>query len=889
MARDIYNFIWVTPEAGAAVEGPAAQHTMNTAAVHRAVTPGVILFPSFMTPLVHVDGHDGTFFELLIATKDALTRDMVNRQLKISAGLRGEKPYDPEPLFAAAHGHIVVAATEDVDDDRETIVETHTKFAGILHPSYAEALEAHDIRRIYKVKVATSGLPETSSPDERNYSTTVRKFVRYRQGSRGVYRQTAPAVVGSELSDRMIREMLRRRFGRDSSSNPNTIPGRGRYAFPMRGNTVDLRRVDPNRPIQSYHPLVIISGDDAKRYLDFGHVSDIHINTRWQFLGKSPARVIEYGDGVHEDESPPIGDMLGENNRSFHNVLDRLCHRADAMIVGGDLIDHIRNSYDAAQALASNHSVRGIWDMMDMQDGYDESSYPIGLDLIAFFSFMYDAMVERAMPFFAITGNHDCYVDAYGISPRVGAVAGFGSRTNEGIPADLNLTFYESLLAFGPTGGWLAELGSSFSHEWFDWFHLVLTPFNDWWFKFPHQSLVGFGWGDSDDLYADEQGAGHLPRSEDGVSDGQLALLQRAVGERDERKVILTSHFTFLSFADNIPMDPPGNARHATGTFSNAIRGYNDFELGTFESNRGELIDILDANQLQVVLTGHSHRRGLYLLGEYSRLSGIAATLYDTDPNYAHGLSAIPERLRDREPFVVVSDSGGPYPRHNRHGEFLGWGSDRPGGTLIRFAADGRLSRVITYDASRRAKPRAAVAMDYADVSEDGVFVDNRLSTNWVTRYDHSGRSTPTWVVNANLTTQVHSTWQIYIEKLIFAGYHAEQWIRIETHWDATHNGFVVPASQAGEFRTWLTAIRTPTRFLSIKMGTRSAYLRERYDWASHWNFEVGTQTVTRNRRLLYAYHIRRPQRALEVRGGDIEWREIPNFDWRQANDPKYA
>ena len=123
----------------------------------------------------------------------------------------------------------------------------------------------------------------------------------------------------------MIRDMLRDRFGADNGSNPSPIPGRGRYTFPMRGNSVDLRRVDPNSPIQSYHPLIIYTDDDAKEYLDFGHVSDIHINTRWQFLGKSTARMIEYGDGVRENESPKIGSIVGETNRSFHNVLARLC------------------------------------------------------------------------------------------------------------------------------------------------------------------------------------------------------------------------------------------------------------------------------------------------------------------------------------------------------------------------------------------------------------------------------------------------------------------------------------------------------------------------------------------------------------------------------------
>ncbi|PRQ02280.1 3',5'-cyclic adenosine monophosphate phosphodiesterase CpdA [Enhygromyxa salina] len=908
MARDIYNFIWTLPPPPGPTIGPVPQRSMATVAARHASTRGVILYPAFMTPLVYIEGQEAEpWLELLIATEHPLTRAMVNAQLKISAGLRSEKPVSTAPLFTSATGNIIVESAGEVSDDGETIIETHSKFAGILHPSFGEALRDKRVRRVYRVKIQATAIPYVAPTGELNYSFLERKWTDYAMRDGAVTRLTRRARVGRELSDLMIREMLTRRFGPDNRSNQNSIPGRGRYAFPMHGNTVDIRKVDPEQPIQSYHPMVVMTGDDAHAHVNLGHVSDIHINTRWQILGKSNARVIEYGAGQYEDESPEIGSLLAENNRSFHAVLGRLAgSEADAIIVGGDVVDHIRNAYDPGCVLRSDSTPRQIWDAMNIEgDAYTDATYPVGLDLIAFFSFMYEAMTVHQKPVFGITGNHDCYVDAFGISPRLNAEL-TASRTNEGIPADLNLTFYEALLAFGPSAGLLRSASSSFDADWFDWFHLVLTPFNDWWFKFPNQSLVGLGWGTTEDLIDPfgGQSGGHLPRSDDAISDAQLALLQRAVDERGDRKVTLTSHFTFLSYIESVPMHP-GGARSSRGTFrlnENTLgtESYSHFEMGTFETNRATLMNMLAGRQLQCVLTGHSHRRGLHLLGDRNG-DEIPADLFDTDPRDPLSLCRIPAGLTAAEPAIIVSDSGGPYPRHNRDNEFLGWGSDRPGGTLVRFdRADGRLTDVRTLTATRRRKARGAVVMDYVDVSSEGVFNDNRMQTQWVPADVDSGAApasaSPVWFIDANLTTQVHSTWGMYIEKIIFAGRHGDRWIHVESTYDRAHNAFAVPAAQTDDFRTWARLVLQPTRYVSIKMGSRNGFISGRYGWGSHWNFEVFAQPIfqhqpdARGRMVRFvSYRIFRPQREIAITGRDVAWREAPNFDWRMANDPKYA
>ncbi len=903
MARDLYNFIWVVPPPPGPTIGPVPLQTTTTVARAALTTRGVIVFPAFMTPLVYVDGKDPAWLELLIASELVLTADMVNRQLKISAGLRGNKPYSPAPLFAGAGGNIEVVSVGNVSDDGETILETHSKFAGILHPSFATALTNKRVSKLYKVRIKPSAIPTSSPADELPYSYQESKFIGYRMNGTTVERVTRLATVGSELSDVMIRDMQNRRFGPDNSGNLNTIPGRCRYSFPISGNAIDMARADPQLPIQSYHPLFVHTGAQATNYLDFGHVSDIHVNSRWQILGKTNARVIEYGDGQFEDESPKIGSVLAENNRSFHAVLARVFGGdADAVIVGGDIVDHIRNAYSAARILSSTNTPRQIWAAMNIEgDAYTDATYPFGLDLVAFYSYIFDSMTSSSKPVFGITGNHDCYVDAFGISPRLNAEL-MASRTNEGIPADLNLTFYEALLAFGPSGGLLRSASSSFNAEWFDWFHLVLSPFNDWWFKFPKQSLVGLGWGTSEDLIDPRggQSGGHLPRSDDAISNAQLALLQRAVDARATRKVTLTTHFTFLSYIETVAMHP-GGARSSPGTFrlnDNTLgtENYSHFEMGTFETNRATLIEMLANRQIQCVLTGHSHRRGMHLLGTRTG-DTIPAQLFDTDPTDSLSLCTIPAGLTTAEPVIIVSDSAGPYPRHNRDGEFLGWGSDRPGGTVIKFEeSSGRLSEVRTLTATNRQKARGVVAMDYVDVSSTGAFNNNRLEVAWITGEQDTGAAppspTPIYFISANLTAQVHTTWQMIIEKLVFAGRFGTTWLHIETTYDAARNAFAVPAAQTNDFRTWLRLVLQPTRYISIKMNSRSSFIANRYDWSSYWNFEVMAQALFQypaGAPRQVSYRIFRPQREIAITGRDVQWREAPNFDWRMANDPKYA
>jgi len=307
---EIYNLIWVS-EGTDVHECAVSLQASNTVARETKVTKGVILFPAFMTPLVYVEGKDEPWLDLLIVTEKELNGEMVNRQLKISKGLSPEKPYDRCPLFGGAKGHIELA---EISTGGDKPLKSHHRFEGILHPSVVNVLKDAKLTKYYKVKINTSALTKARVANEK-YREESEKDIRIEYTEEG--EKYAKAFMGKETHDELIRIMLERRF------KESKLAGQGRYTFRKKGRTVNHLQADPQKPIQSYHPIVVYK-HDALDYAHIAHVSDIHINARWQLLAKSPARVIE--DDEQHNESPKIGELLGQTNLNFHNVLQQVSH-----------------------------------------------------------------------------------------------------------------------------------------------------------------------------------------------------------------------------------------------------------------------------------------------------------------------------------------------------------------------------------------------------------------------------------------------------------------------------------------------------------------------------------------------------------------------------------
>lgn len=881
--RKLYNLFW---DSGlSAVPAPVAVRRANLInAVPRV--PGIILYPAFFTPgILFLDAPNpsgevapaasGPCFELLILgdPDQPITEAMVNRSLGIAEGLQPRKRTLDQPLFPDWQGRIAV---QRVEPDANGVIATHSTFRGILHPAYRTRFP-ESLRALYRVRVSADALtyaypPEGAPPTGR------------------ITLDLAPAEATGAILVRETRELQDLVISTMISALHGTALRHG-HCFAAAGRHLSLERFDEREPLVAYHPLVVFP--KGNRVEALGHISDLHLNARQGLLERSPARVIEHESaGEIDEESPAIGTRVHRYDRSVSGILGRFPGDAQLIVVGGDLVDHIRNAFPEP-GKSMPRTAKDVWDAVRLDRDY-AARYHAFTDFVAAFSIFLRLYRSRRVPVLGVTGNHDCYLDGYGISPRV-----LGQRANEGIPADHNLTFYEAILAFGPTWHELRRvIRDNFQADYLEWFHTALTPFADAAIELPHQTLVGLGWGNAEHLLEAfsgsldrGQGLGFLPRSVEAVSDPQLRLLQSCYAQG--KAVILTTHFTFASFNETIPTfqpDPQGQAaagavRRSSGEIPVAPDQYSRQCMGTFQRNRQAVYEgVLDPqNGVSCVLTGHSHRKAVYFLSRGG--PPIAVTF----PMSGKG-SFEPDdpRLAQRTP-IIVSDSAGPFPRRNDSNEFGAWGSDRPSGTMIRLGRTGRVRSVTPIHPSdaRSAKPRAVVALDYRHVMDRALFA--RFHSRWVKQsmepkvdYSLEIELTPALRQRGVLVARV----ALYVKS---SG--AAPWVRIGTHRDSGSDCWVVPEPQRPAFLQWATFGSPAGRFVSIQFSTDDPILKDRYNWTDHYNLEVWVRSEARgwftDRERRYWIGDVPAERLSDPEGGR-QVVEAPSFTWRYSLGAKY-
>jgi hypothetical protein len=909
----------LTPEIIGAVPTPdelariaaydAALHEQNTAN-DVPLTPAIIVFPALCTPLlVYRDAADFAAVELLVVSRDPLTAEMVNRQLKVCDGNDALKQCSAHPLFGGGHRRKITVTEASHGDGYWS---SGDRFRGLVAPEIHSAFDELDLTRWYQIRVDASCL----KPQNLDFPLSMEATLP----------DGATKVVGLEVHDLLVAKIMRTLL---DANGPSSLAGGGLYCFKRTARDVDVCTPEYHLPIQSHHPVFVYSAATSRD--DIGFISDIHVNSRLRILGRNSARVIEYDD-EHAAESPMVGDLVQETNRSFASVLDQTCAaRPTALVLGGDFIDHLRNAY-APSIMRSGSGAptpAAVWDAVSLEGGrYSFRRYPRYLDTTAFYSLIYHATMTHAVPMFALSGNHDAYDNAFGISPR--AWVGSGKRANETIPADLNLTMYEALLAFGPSAGiipealsvvsdavgdaarnsegvWLPKapvaipaydsirmgyglatkllsatgIGPMFDAQWFTWLHATLTPFTDASLSLPNLTLVTLGWTEEEGMGSvrDEgQTTQHLPIASTAINDLQGLLLQTAAEKPN--KVVLATHFTFISYKENHVLSTLGQKRIASGA-------YTDYEMGTFSKGGAAVKKLLDDRKISCVLSGHSHRRGVYFFSG-SDGSDPADTLGRDVPTNGLDLTAVKSPL---PAIMVVSDSAGPYPKRNVKGEFAGFGMDRPSGTLVRFES-GSPTRVTPVFAARN-KPRAAVALDYCEVVQQCVFKSEQFIAA-IELQDAAGEAeTPgynCWLT-IELSDLVRGTWKIRLRS-----------VRL-VKWVASKKPEQFSFAQGLASSTWLLwqeknfadhmllnfLLDDDTRwFLSLDLTTDDAALADAYDWSSVWHIELRPRPVRSARN--WTFHFKRPLRPLAGLGLDTDWPEVPDFGWRaNAMPEKYA
>jgi hypothetical protein len=853
----LFNLLWVYPiPPGPEDAAPVARQDTNTVRTgHPEGLPAIILYPVLLTPASVVGNEDLELMLLMREDAGTLTVEDVNRQLKLLPGLDPMKRYADFPLFAddpASHITLESIPFRSGGGSSGSSVASHDRFEGLISPyAFSDLLSTGLAGQrfggpLYRVRISNPPFPFAVVTDRAH---NVR---------------AAGKVTAVETHDLHMRQVIYPRHG-------PRIAERGMYCFAVGSRDVSMTHIDLNDPVQAYHPVFLYP---SLEFANYGFLSDIHVSSRQQILAKTEARVIDYQDasGTPQDTavSPhlgPIVNVCSENLKTILRRMGRSGSGVDIVLVGGDLIDYNRNAY--ARSLRGISTTQ-VWTHLALDDDYQDD-YQAYVDFIAFYSIVVDFYRRFGKPIFALTGNHDCYAEPYGISPRVGWV-----RANAGIPADHNMTLYEAILSFGETYGEIKDR-SNFKPHWYRWFYTVLTPFSDFAVKLPRQYLTGLGWGYEEDLLdapGTDHGFGHLPRADEPISNAQLALVERAVGSG--KKVILFSHFTFVSYMESIPMQPRTEGDVEFDTFAD----FGDHDLGTFERNRQRLYEEIIARdrRIQVAFTGHSHRHGLYLVtrADYFGDNSVKTLLYDF-PEFATAVREQPDAL---EPAIIVSDSAGPVPRYNFRGEFQGQGSCAPGGSMVTFDAAGDIAGVRAVSA--RVKPRFVVAVDFLDVVEEEdvitAFDSDSVSTRDETIGDveryafdvqlnglvvrlSANRRNPPLVTIADL--------RLYCKPGA-----SDDWERIVMSHDKSAGRWVIDGSDVRTFRRTMAFHRGSGLFMAVRFQCASAFFRNLYDFDSYWTFPCRVRTRTsgglvwQNRR----YFIERTSPE----------KEVPDFDWRR-------
>jgi len=854
----LYSLYWANPISTSQSATPVQLNLKNTIDKKKFGVPAAILYPAFMTPDI-VWGDEK--FELIIAFKQKedieFLRMHVNQQLKIRGGLNMKRRFSSSPLFDGdLEEKIAITELGEIGTDQ---IATESRFKGILDKRAKDLYKKEGFKYLYAVAV-DGGMRESADRGG--------KWVRVN----GVKEDGTIEVTDlDDNQDAMIHDAIKV----DKLDKVSKEFKKGQYGFEVGESgdrpwsqfqpkrDVKAGAVDKTNPVQCHHPVFYYK---KLKYAGVGHMADVHASARQQVIERSPAKVIEMPDESFEE----IGNMVNIASADAASIFSsfRADKDVDLVVIGGDLVDFILNTWPPAPGKEAP-KVKDVWDICEMKK---HKHYGDNVDFLSMYSLVtdfYDSASPK--PTYVVTGNHDCYSKAYGISPRV-----MGTKANEGIPADHNLTIYEAILAFGKT---YAEIMKSFNFDKdkLKWFYTVYTPFADFSLNLPKQCIVGLGWGEEEVMLSagrlNGQTAyiggfipygGHLPRAPDAMSSKQLKLLKKTVDERDGRNVILTTHFTFASYAESISnkraSDPKwGNENdqgdvYYTGAWY-STRDFSKADMGTFEKHREDVYKklIVDQRAIQIVLTGHSHRRGFYT-ARRADLHGnnSVKTGFHDFPEFENGKPKLKEAgaaggvtlaADQKAPWIILSDSGGSVPRMNLEGEFHGWGSDSPGGTKIAFDKKGNVKNVEAVRTS--VQPRFAVAVDYTDVMVGSVM---KFKTPVFDKRDELKDDFRHEFVHEFNEEHMNETGAKVLSVTLYNRTKKGEWskIKLDKSREAQVPGkklkktyWRMPSKEAKEiFRTKVAKNKSRGAFMSIQLGSDAGHLN-RYDFSTPWTFEI--------------------------------------------------
>lgn len=604
---------------------PKPQVPSNGAQQFGLGIPAVILYPSLGAP-TFVSDTDKVHF--LVLSKKDLKPAEVNERLVFVDGFEALKtlkhglntPTGLAPLFEDPSS-IVVQLLEEKKD--EPVFIDDIGLHGILNHEILQLWRkerkddpiAPPLENLHQVTIDLSKLTggaKNTSQKKKFFMHWLDHGIKGNAGSADAGTADAqPNKIpsASYQEDRLFRILSETR--KDSDTSPNIFVGDRLWKFLTEARPGDTNLqpslnptglvADPQLPLTDWHPVHRkpkkappgTPEEEAKpaAALDLGVISDLHLVTKLQILKNSEMVTIpdvpEELIGTEETSFVrPIGTRISETVTVLKDLFGKLKDgpdAPDAVLVVGDLVDFSRDNFPADRTVlaprdpagASTRNQHGtlLWDALNLlhfsktqtsAEEFFEPRLQMGTSYLGIYHLIADFQATCTKPIFLLAGNHDGYIDPFGISPR----ADFGDdqdatehqKANEGIACDTNLTFLEATTAFGPGYNKFTH-ALDFDEKVYLLFFLLFSPFKSWSISGgAKQQLLLMDWGPSEMMFLRSNGPdgmdiGHLPHADKAIPECDLQLIESVAQKYGSvRRVVQVSHFTYACYSPHIPL-----------------------------------------------------------------------------------------------------------------------------------------------------------------------------------------------------------------------------------------------------------------------------------------------------------------------------------------------
>jgi len=351
-------------------------------------------------------------------------------------------------------------------------------------------------------------------------------------------------------------------------------------------------------PLNLHHPFLVTQASS----LGIAHITDTHVDCRWELL-----------------DARAKGKIKGFNNYNTRFVESLQAANDDGrvhiIVITGDLIDYNRG-----------HNGGQSNDLF--------TDYQYNRNWLLFHKLLLE---NYRKPVFTVLGNHDYRLNPYSPMPRILNIELYS------ISYDMNLLrseveqIHENVhdIETGKDGNLYT------TYESVTWYSLVINPLFDYSFPYKDQAFLMLDWNKEEDI------EDNLPWADEALSDKQQQILGRWLEATRGKVKIVGMHAPVYN-----PFPETGNdflkdgviddsSVWATKTmpikiFKDWADNRNELVDGTFREGRNEFIrQILDnpsyaedgshvvgPNMVQLILTGHAHRNGIYqIVGDRVKLT----------------------------------------------------------------------------------------------------------------------------------------------------------------------------------------------------------------------------------------------------------------------------